>query len=134
MVDVGMDVAVAQKADEMKLLPILGSIEKPVPRLTLENGTRFHGFLDETCALRKDASCTDRIVTDFAVAHIGIRRHPDVRPVRKQKRLLCHLVEHVKYRCPCQIHGITLILAAFANAVKNNNKHRTLRTLHVTFL
>ena len=107
--------------------------EQPLPSVCRVKFFGLHGFLNETRALREDTAGAERVVADFAVAHVRIGRHADMRAVCEEESLLCVFVEHVKDRRASEKHGIALIFSAFADTVENDDENRSLRTDNICF-
>ena len=83
VIDVRVDVAVAEQSDEVERLFAFDDwLDEPFPSFAVEETAGMDGFFDESRALGKDSACAEGVVSDFAIAHIGIARHADVGTVR----------------------------------------------------
>jgi hypothetical protein len=72
-------------------------------------------------------------MANFAVAHIGICGHTDVGAVRIEESFLGDIVEHIEDGRASHEHGIAFVFAAFADAVKDDDKDGTCRACNIYF-
>ena len=108
-------------------------IDEPFPSFAIEDAPRLDGFFDEACALCKDAPGAQGIVTDFAVAHIGIARHADVCAVSEEMRFDGFFIEHIEDGSASQEDGIAFVAASFADAIEYDDEDGTFGTDRLRF-
>ena len=82
MIDMGMHVAVREKADEMQRFAGILDRNDFFPCLGIEHFSALDGVGNQLCALCKDLSGTDGVMTDLRVAHIVVARKTDSGTVR----------------------------------------------------
>ena len=77
MMDVGMDVAVAQQAEEMHGPAVFRIGDQILPGFGRVQCSVFNGLSDQLGALGINLAAAQRVVTDLAVAHILVRGQAD---------------------------------------------------------
>lgn len=129
VVDVAVDVAVGEQADEVQrgvvfldvvhdFLPGGGSVVFGV-----EEGAGADGDVDSFCALVVDFPGAKGVVSDFGVAHVFVGGHADVGPVGKEGGLGDSGVEVVHGRGAGEEDGVASVVASDADAVEDDDGH-----------
>ena len=127
VVDVGVNVSVGEKTEEVKngivglnvpddLLPCVGS----------KHLSGFDRLGDELCALSKDLTGTESVVTDLGVAHIVIGGKPDGSAVSLERymRIFCH--KHIEGRGVSCRNSISFARGSYADSVHDYREKRSL--------
>ena len=119
--DVAVHVAVREQADEVHRGRVSNAVVFELfPCGRIENIAAFDCFFNEFCALRIDLTATERVVTDFTVAHIVVAGKTDRRAVRLDVGVGAFFEKSVKRRSVCQSYGIAESRLGLANAVHND--------------
>ena len=117
------------QTDEMKRAARLCSGDQFLPGLTGKHLAAADGFGDQHCTLGEDSAATHGVVTDFAVAHIGIGRQPHGGTVGFER---CHghgfheLVE--EWSVGVQ-NGVTFFVLADPDTIHNDENNGTATAL-----
>ena len=82
MRNIGMYVAVGQKAEEVQRVAGIGVVRQAEPRFRAEQRAVFDRLADELCALRIDLTAAERVMAHLTVAHVVVGRQTDCRAVR----------------------------------------------------
>ena len=97
--DVGVDVAVAEEADEVKHGTVVTHVGGDfLPGVAAEDVAGDDCVLHEGCTLVIDLACTDGVVAHFGVTHVFVGRHTHGAAVSLQEHVRVHLEEVVEGR------------------------------------
>ncbi len=128
VVDVAVDVAVGQQADEVEWLAgVLDGGDGVVPSRAGEQGFAGDRNLHELGALVEDPPGTQGVVSDFAVAHVAVGRHPDRSAVGQQAGERRQAAQRVERGCMCKRNSVADVAAADADAVHDDSDDRAYR-------
>ena len=72
MLHVGVHVPIGKQAYEMDGSALSGSLNNTAPEVCPKNLTRLKGLVDQTGPLFKNPSCSQGIVSHFAIAHVMV--------------------------------------------------------------
>ncbi|OPZ20348.1 MAG: hypothetical protein BWZ10_00684 [candidate division BRC1 bacterium ADurb.BinA364] len=119
LMDVAVDVAVGKQADEMNRSAGARALDDLLPGGAFFQRAAFQGMIDELGALGKNTAGAKRVVADFGVAHVVIRRQPDGRAVRLELRIQRLVHQRVERGRIGLEHAVRLVAGAEADAVEN---------------
>lgn len=125
--NVGVDVAVAEEADEVERAVLCTDVFGDfLPGVAFENFAGDDGILDEGCTLVVHLACTDGVVAHFRVTHVFVRRHTDSATVSLQKHVRVHLEEIVENRSAGGLDGVTFDLIGDTKTIHHDGYDRAL--------
>ena len=95
-----------------------------LPDFALEELAGFDRFFDQLRSLREHAAAADRVVADFAVAHVVVGGHADRGAVRLEAghRALFH--QFVEFGRVGREHRVAVGVLAETDAVEDAEHHR----------
>ena len=124
VVEVAVDVAVGEEADEVERAALLRLFDQGFPRGALEHASALDGGGDELRALFEHAAAAHGVVPDFAVAHVGVAGEADRGAVRLQRGHReggHHLVEERRVGVE---DGVPFLVLADADAIHDDEDDR----------
>jgi hypothetical protein len=132
VVDMAVDVAVGEQADEMERgLVLEHAVGDLAPAGVLEDRAGRDGVADQRRALLEDPAAADGVVADLAVAHVLIARHADRAAVRLELGVDRVRLEPVVVRLHGALHIVAVGVLADADPVHDHQQHRALRPLKI---
>ena len=130
VVDMGVDIAVAEEADEMQgrivLLDIVGDF---APSLAGEHLLRGNGVGDELRTLVEDTARAHRVVSDLGVAHVSIAGQANGNPVGLQLRVGAIRQKPVEMGSVGGFDRVAVGILAIADTIHDDEKDRATTTL-----
>ena len=128
VVEVAVDVAVAEQAEEVDRAAAGAARDDLVPRLALEDRAALDRAPDEHRALRVDLARAERVVADLAVAHVVVARQADRLAVGAQLGADSRDPQPVHRRGRSDRDRIRLVAGAAPDAVHHDQDDRTFRS------
>ncbi len=126
--DVGVDVAVRQQTDQVERpTPTDTAVDDLLPRVGLPDRTGLDGVVDPLGPLVEDASCTEDVVADFGVAHVGVGRQPHRGSVCPERSARLRR-QPIECRRVGQRDGIEVVASTHTDAVHHDEHERTVAT------
>ncbi len=115
-----MDVSIGMKAEEMHRMAVFARFNRLFPNVALEHGPGFNRFVHQFRALIEDAASAQRVMSDFRIAHIVVRRQPDGDAMRLKLAVQLRAKQLVKRRSLSQENRVRIVLFADSNAIHND--------------
>ena len=85
MIDVAVNIPVRKQSYEVqRFLGRTHSLRRGVPHITRKQAPRINRIADQLRALVKNSTGAESVVPYFAVAHVGVVRHPNPTAVGDQ--------------------------------------------------
>ena len=132
VVDVAVDVAVGEQADEVQRgLVRQDAVGDLAPAGVLENRAGCDGVTHQRRALLEDAAAADGVVADLAVAHVLVARHADRAAVRLELGIDRVRLEPVEVRLHGALHIVAVGILADPDPVHDHQDQRPLRPLKI---
>ena len=126
LIHMAVNIAVGQEPDEMQSgLVGLAVCDEIFPDRALENAARGDRVVHQLGALIKHPAAADRVVADFAVAHVPVGGKADSAAVSLELRIHCVGLEPVHRRRGSRADKIALFILPNANAVHDHQHDRT---------
>ena len=127
VVDMGVDVPVAEQTDEVqRRVVLLGVGHQLLPDRPVEHRPALDRCVDQLGSLAEDASAADGVVSHLAVAHVLVAGKADGKAVGLQLRPGIGLVELVQIAGHGGAHAVTLSIFAEAHAIHDDQDDRAL--------
>ena len=124
VVDIGVDVAVGQQAQEVHSLPGQGIGNQILPGFRSVQSAIFDGLAHQFGALRVDLTTAQRVVTDLRIAHILIAGQADGGAVGFQVSMGAGFQQHIQRRSLCNRDRVAAAAVTLTNAVHNDQYNR----------
>ena len=131
VMNVGMDVAVGQQAQEVHGLTGLGIGHQILPGGGSIQCAVFDGFPHQLGALRVDLTAAEGIVSHLGVAHILIAGQADGGAVGLQVSMGAGFQQLVQRRSLRDLNSIAAAAVALANAVHNDQYNRFIHSVYL---
>jgi hypothetical protein len=128
VVDVGVDVAVGEEAQEVDGRAALGAVDDGLPGGAGEQLAAGDGAVDQQRALGDDPAGAERVVADLAVAHVVVGGQADGGAVGAQLGARAGDPEPIEGRRLGEGDGVGLVALAAADTVEDREDHRALGT------
>ena len=122
--NVGMDVAVGQQAQEVHGLAGNGVGNQILPGFGRVQRAVFDGLAHQLGALRVDLTAAQSVVTNLGVAHILITGQTDGGAVGLQVSMGAGFQQHIQRRSLCNRDRVAAAAVTLANAVHNDQYNR----------
>ena len=127
VVNVRVDVTVRKQSEEVQGgVMVLYVGNQLFPSLGRKHFARFNGIGNQLCALRENLSRTERVVTDFAVAHIIVGGESHRRAVRFQGNHWVFFHQHIEVRGVSGLHRIGNRVGSKSDTVHHDGQNRSL--------
>ena len=125
--DVGVDVTVAEEADEVEHGTVVTHVGGDfLPGVAAEDVAGDDGVLHEGCTLVVHLARTDGVVAHFGVTHVFVGRHTHGAAVSLQKDVRVHLEEVVESRGAGGLDGVAFDLISDTKTIHHDGYDRAL--------
>ena len=125
--DVGVNVTVAEEADEVEHA-VLGAnvLGNFLPGFATEDVAAVDGVCNEGCTLVVNLAGTDSVVAHFGVTHVFVGRHTHGAAVSLQEHVRVHLEEVVESRGAGGLDGVAFDLIGDTKTIHHDGYDRSL--------
>ena len=127
VIDVGVDVSIGKKTDEVKGgTVVLCILDKLLPGLSFIHLSRFDGRCYKLCSLAENSSAAHGVVSNLAVSHIGICRKTYSCSVSLQLCPGAGFIELVQILCDSRCNCIPFLVLSKTDTIHDDQDNRAI--------